>query len=207
MVNEAWAYNEVAKKKKIQDENKDKKKQLKKVIDNQKKKAIIRKTMETDSDLFKLKDLIEQWKLDNDTIKLAEKLDIWENITDKEVKEVFDKIDQIEDIDDIDKYLPKDIRITKDEYRRAISDDIYRVQIITKLNTALTILATQINPDSTLGLNLFSGFLTILDKNLITIQETHIDIRDSLEDLNEDIDDFNSSLWQKFTKLLKEIFN
>jgi hypothetical protein len=54
----------------------------------------------------------------------------------------------MEDIKDIDKYIPKELRITHDEYSKALHDDIFRVQIITKLDSALTLISRQINPDS-----------------------------------------------------------
>jgi len=61
---------------------------------------------------------------------------------------MFEKINQIEEIKNVDKYLPKEYRITQEQYLKAISDDIFRVQILTKLDYALTILVKQIIPDS-----------------------------------------------------------
>ncbi len=54
----------------------------------------------------------------------------------------------MEEIKNIDNYIPKELRITREDYSKALSDDIFRVQTITKLDSALTIIANKINPDS-----------------------------------------------------------
>jgi inorganic pyrophosphatase len=64
------------------------------------------------------------------------------------VEIIFQKIDEIENIENIDEYLPKEYRITKEEYKNALSNDIFRVQIITKINVALSIIYNQIKPES-----------------------------------------------------------
>jgi hypothetical protein len=46
----------------------------------------------------------------------------------------------MEDLKDVDKYLPVELRITKEDYSKAMTDDIFRVQTLTKLNTALTVI-------------------------------------------------------------------
>jgi len=60
-----------------------------------------------------------------------------------------------------------------------------------------------------MGLNLFSGFLTVLDKNLIKVQEHTIDVKDSLEEIDEKKfgkKEDERSLWQKIIDFLKEFF-
>jgi len=101
-----------------------------------------------------------------------------------EIEEIFTKIDEIEEIKDIDKYLPKENRISKEEYTKAIYDDIFRIQTLIKIKTALAILSTQINPENWFWINIFKWFLLVLDKNLIKIQENHIDIKNSLESID-----------------------
>ena len=54
----------------------------------------------------------------------------------------------MEDIKDIGKYIPKELRISHDDYSKALHDDIFRVQVIKRLDSALTLLANQISPDS-----------------------------------------------------------
>jgi len=61
---------------------------------------------------------------------------------------MFDKISEMEDIKDIDKYLPVELRISKEDYSKALTDDIFRVKVTTKLDSSLTLIANRINPDS-----------------------------------------------------------
>lgn len=116
----------------------------------------------------------------------------------------------MEEIKNIDNYLPFELRITKDDYSRALSDDLFRVQTLTKLDSALTLLANKINPDSAMWLNLFSWFLTVLDKNLIVVQENTIDVKDNLKEFDEKkfwkkID--NRSFLEKILNYIKKITN
>jgi hypothetical protein len=57
-------------------------------------------------------------------------------------------------------------------------------------------------------LNLFSGFLTILDKNLIIVQENTIDIKNNLKKIDEKKfwkKEDNRSLLEKIIDFFKEI--
>lgn len=180
---------------------KDLEKQEEKRKDFLKTKEEIEIKQESDKKLDNLKELIAKWVISKET---AEHIAEWHDIDKDEIEDMFEKIDQIEDVKNIDKYLPTELRITKDEYIKALENPIFRVQMITKLNTALTILAEQINPDSSIGLNLFSGFLSVLDKNLIIIQENTIDIKESLEEI--DVKSWKNTKKQWFFDLIKEIF-
>lgn len=163
--------------------------------------------IETEEKIWNLKELLEYWVISSET---ADKIISGINISNEEIAKIFEKINEIEDVKDVDKYLPKELRITHEQYVKALSDDIYRVQTITKLNSALTLLANQINPDSFTWLNLFSGFITILDKNLIKIQENTIDIKNELIEIDEKkfwkkLD--TRSFLQKIIDFIKELFN
>ena len=203
---ESWAMNEEEKKKKALSE-KDIKENNKKIIEHQKVKEKISVEIEAEDSLNDLKDLIDKWIITKET---ANKIVEWENIDETTIKEIFEKIDQLEEIKDIDNYLPIELRISRDDYSRALHDDIFRLQTITKLDSALTLIANKINPDSALGLNLFSWFLTVLDKNLVLVQENTIDIKDNLKEVDEKkhgkkID--MRSLWEKIVDFLKDIFS
>ena len=202
---EQWMISESEKKKKELSEKK-LKDWIKKQIEFKKTKEKIWVEIKAEDDIFHLKELIEKWILTHET---AKKIVDWEHIDDKSVKEIFNKIDELEDIKDINKYIPKELRITHDEYSKALHDDIFRVQTITKLDSALTLIANQINPDSAIWLNLFSWFLTVLDKNLIKVQENTIDVKDSLKEIDEKKfwKTDKRTLWQKFIDFLKEIFS
>ena len=201
---EAWILKkEEEKKKKILSE-KDKTFEKKKKIDISKNKEKAEKHEQSEKALFELKNLLDNNNLDSNTKDIIEKVINSDIITEEEIKEIFEKIDEIEDNDEVSKYLPKDFRITKEEYKKSINDDIIRVQTLTKLNTALTILSNHINPDSSMWMNLFSGFIAVLDKNLIRIQENNIDIKNSLEKVeNKKNPKKKISLFQEFLNLFK----
>jgi polyhydroxyalkanoate synthesis regulator phasin len=100
-------------------------------------KEYIETETETEENLHKLHDLVEEGVL---TKEQAEHIADGEELTQDDVREIFDKIDEMEELKDVDKYLPAKLRITKDDYYRAMTDDIFRVQTLIKLDTALTII-------------------------------------------------------------------
>lgn len=190
----------------------DKKKTKEKELQEEVKSLEFKKTKEkistletTESKLEALKEMLANWEIDEETKKLLEKVIASEDIDESDVEVIFQKIDEIEDMEDIDKYLPKENRITKEEYKKALTDSIFRTQTLTKIDVALTILYTQLNPKDWMWLNLFKWYLIALDKNLIKLQENHIDIKESLVEIDEKINKL--SLWQRFVKFLKEIFS
>lgn len=207
MVIESW---KLAEKDKIKKEKSDKQKKIeqKKLLENIKLKKKINEISKSDEALSQLKDLID-WKeelnLSDDDIVIIKNAIEWNKISDEDVENILDKIDDIEKTDWVDKYLPKEARITKEDYKKALVDDIFRVKIITKLDVALTILARHANPWTMTWVNLFSWYMAILDKKLVKIQESHIDIKESLETSTKEIE--NKWLWQQikdfFYDLLK----
>jgi hypothetical protein len=201
---ESWALNEEEKKKKKISEKDIQENNLKN-LEHKKIKEKISVEMKTEKELDKLKNLIEKWIISKETAeKIVEWKDVWEEI----IKEIFEKIDQIEEIKDIDKYIPEHLRVTKEDYSKALNDDIFRVQLITRLDSSLALIANKINPDSAMWLNLFSWFLTVLDKNLIIVQENTIDVKDSLKKIDEQkfwVKADNRTLWEKILDFFKEI--
>ena len=200
--------------KNIFNENEKKKKELKEeeIVNEQKKQLEFKKTkekisveIEIEDEIYHLKELVEKWVISKDTV---DKVIEWKDISEDEIKEIFEKIDEIEELKDVDKYLPENLRISKEDYLKAVNNDIFRVQIITKIDSALTLLSNQVNPDSAMWLNLFSGFLAVLDKNLIKIQENTIDVKDSLKSIDEKkwLYKDNRTMLQKFLDFLREVF-
>jgi len=201
---EAWSLKESENKKKKVTE-KEQQENSKKITEHHKIKEKIWVEIEAEENLLDLKELVKSGVISKET---AEKVVFWDDIEDDIINEIFEKINEIEDIKDVDKYLPKELRITREDYVKALHNDIFRVQMLTKLDSALTIISWQINPDSAMWLNLFSWFLTVLDKNLILVQEHTIDVKDSLEEIDEKkfwkkID--NRKFWQKIIDFIKEI--
>lgn len=191
---EAWSLKEQEnKKKKITEKEINENKR--KTVEHKKIKEKISVEIEAENQIFNLKELVQRWVITKET---ADKVNSGIDIDEKIINEIFKKIDEIEEIKNIDKYLPKELRISHEDYIKAIHDDIFRIQMLTKLNSALTLLSRQINPDSAMWLNLFSWFLTVLDKNLIIVQENTIDVKDSLKKFDE------RKFWNK--KIKKNIF-
>lgn len=177
----------------------------KRQIEFKKQKERISVEIESEHNLLYLKEMINNWFVSQET---AKKIIDWIQISTEEVKDIFNKINQIEEVKDIDNYLPREYRITQEQYFKAISDDIFRVQVLTKLDFALTLLSKQIVPDTAIGLNIFSWFLWVLDKNLILIQENTIDIKNWLKKVDKQKlpkQDIKLSFWQKIIKFIKEL--
>lgn len=204
---EAWIYKESEKSKQKLTEEEKLSNKLKSIqIKNDKEKN---KTLEkSEKSLLKLKELVDSWNLDSKTKKLAEEILNLENISKEEIEKIFDKIDEIENLEEIDNVLPPDFRITKEEYKKAISDDEARIFALSKLNTALGILAQKIKPNSWIAINLIWGFLLSIDKKLIKVQENNIDIKHNLSSIHEkNFPKEKLSFWKRFIKVLKEIFS
>jgi len=180
--------NEEERKKQQQKSEEEIKKEQEKILKLEKKKEVIHEEEEVSNDLQKLRDLLEEHIVDDG---LVEKVIAGTEIDHEDIQEIFEKIDEIEQIDKIDDYLPKDMRVTKEEYAQATHDDDACKVVIQKLEKSLTVLSQHANPQVWGSINLFSGFLTMLDKNLVTIQEHHIDMKDSLETQKT-----SSSIWE-----------
>ena len=123
----------------------------------------------------------------------------------KDIQEIFENIDKIEDIQDIDNYLPADLRITKNEYHQAMVDEVYRTQTLVKIKTALTVLSQQSWVSNQSWVNLFTGFLSLLDKNLVLIQEHNIDMKNNLEKIDNNKNNTHTSIWKSIKDFFKEV--
>lgn len=164
--------------KKQEKSEKEQKKEQEKILAFEKKKQEIREEEETHNDLQKLRDLLEEHIIDD---ALVEKVLSWDEINHEEMKEIFEKIDEIENMEDIDEYVPQDMRISKDEYAWALHNEEDYKLVLWKLHNVLQILSRHVTPQTSGSINIFSGFITLLDKNLIRIQEHHIDMKNTLE--------------------------
>ncbi len=206
---EAWAFKDKEDKKKRLEKKETTKSKIDKK-DKELKKGKLKEHIKAEEALDNMRNMINDKDLDLslDQVQMIEKVISWEEISDDTIEDILEKIEDMESIKDIDKYLPKESRITWAEYKKALTDDIFRVQMITKIDIVLTILSNQVVPDSSMWLNLFSGYMAVLDKKLIKIQENHIDIKDNLKEIEEKkYPKPKLSFWEKFIALLKEIFN
>lgn len=162
----------------------------------------------SEKELFELRQLLEAGVYDQHTAELIKQVVNSESISAEEIESIFELIDEIEENKKIDNYLPKELRITKTDYQNALTDPSVRDATITKLDTALTHISKQVDPHSGSWVNLFSWFLAVLDKNLVTIQEAHIDIKHSIEKVEEAAkpDWATVTFWEKIVKFCKELF-
>lgn len=192
----AYLSEEERKKSQIKDESEFKDEQ-ELILKIKKKKEVMREEEGASDDLQQLKDLLQQHIIDD---ALVEKVLDQSELDHEELENIFDQIDTIEEIDNIDDYLPRDMRVTKEEYTAATHDDEILAIVEIKIHTALSQLASIAAPQTGWSMNLFSWFLTMLDKNLITIQEHHIDMQDSLHNSNRKQ---SPSIW----KIIKDSLN
>jgi len=115
----SYLWEEERKRAQIKDETEQKKEQ-EAIIKAQKIKEVNREEEEISSDLGKLRDLLELHIIDDE---LVEKVIEQAELDHEEIEKIFDQIDAIEEIDNIDDYLPKNMRITKEEYAAATHND------------------------------------------------------------------------------------
>ena len=203
---ESWKLAEEEKKKKEKTEKEKKEEQIK-IIEQEKIKNEAREKKENTDVLKRLEEMLEDWELSQDEIKELKHMVENVDISQEQVEEILEKIEEIENIEDIDKYLPKEFRITTEEYKQSLTDDIVRLKTLTKLWTASTILAEQVNPDSSSWMNLFSWYMIILDKNLVKVQENTIDVKQSLQNIEEKKYPLKKlSFWEKLKRFFKEMF-
>ncbi len=183
-------YNENHKKK-------EKKLDMQKVEAFKEKKRLIESIEKTEKKLSELKQAFEKWNISSEQIIAEAQNIITElNIKPEQIEEILEKIDEIENTENVDKYLPQELRITKTEYNTALTNHEERKKTIKKISKALVIISNKLEPNMVSGVSLLTD-LMILDKNLVKLQENHIDIKKSLRKKN----------WKKesFWEWLKEI--
>lgn len=129
-------------------------------------------------DLEKLKDLIMNGIVEPTFVK---EILQWEAIDDKQIEEIFEKIDEIESIKAIDKILPKELRISKEEYIWALNNVNQRIITLAKIDEALYYLYQSNWTDDVWGFNMFAWIFSLLNKNLQIVQWNYIDIKNDLE--------------------------
>lgn len=192
-----WIKNRVISKEELEAEEK-------RQIDFKKQKEIINIEIEAEHNLDYLKNMLNKWVVSHET---AKKIIEWIQISREEIKDIFEKISQIEEIKDVDKYIPKEYRISQEQYFKALNDDIFRTQIITKLDFSLALLSRQFTNETSSWLNLFSWFIWVLDRNLITIQENTIDIKSWLKRIKEgENKTIKLPLWKRIINFIIELF-
>lgn len=199
-------FSELDKKKSLEKDKINTEKQDKKQKEFLKTKEKISLYNESSKELNYLKELVSKWII---TQEIANKIISQEVLSKEEIETIFQKIDEIEEIKEIESYIPKELRLTKNEYLQAIEDDIIRVKTITKINRALTLLSKSIVWSWNMWISLFSWVWIILDKNLVIIQENNIDFKNSLNTIHQNKfwKNKNQTFIQKIINFIKEVFN
>ncbi len=202
---EAGVKAEEEKKKKEKSE-KQKKQDTQKILEQEKIKKELREKKEDSDVLHRLEEMLEDWELSQDEIKELKEMVDRVDISEDQIEEILEKIWEIEEIEDVDKYLPSEFRITSQEYKKSLTDDIVRIQTLTKLWSWLSILSNQINSDSWVWMNLFSWYMIILDKKLVKIQENTIDVKSSLQKIEDKKHPLKKlSFWESVKDFFREI--
>ena len=133
---------------------------------------------EKDKKLAFLKTMIEKGLINPTT---AEAIITGVELRPEEIEDIFAKIDEIENVKDVDKILPKELRVSRDEYIAALQSTENRTALLTKIDHSLGYLYQVVHPYDFSIVDFFSGFFTAINHNLVKVQENTIDIKRSLQ--------------------------
>jgi transcription initiation factor TFIIIB Brf1 subunit/transcription initiation factor TFIIB len=157
----------------------EKKETILKAMEYQKSKEKLLTRLEKEKSLSFLRSFVERGLIETSTV---EQMLSNSNLDSTAISEIFTMIDEIESTHNVDAIFPKIYRVSREEYLQALENPVSRLQTLTKIDTSLVFIYNSINPHVGMGvLSFFSGFMNILDKNLIKIQEHTIDIKRSLQ--------------------------
>lgn len=169
-------YEEERKKSQLSEE--ERKAEIANKLEYSKEKQKLLKKIEKDKNLIALKSVVERWLIKTEIIS---HIVDGKNLELSEVNELLSKINDISTTEKIDSILPIELRVTNEEYLKALEDDELRKILIDKLNKSLDHMYLLSNPFSGSILDIFSGLFFALNKNLVKVQEYTIDIKQSLE--------------------------
>lgn len=149
----------------------------KKLYFEKNKEALISE-LETKKELAFLKVLIEKGLISPD---LARQIISKEHIDAEIVEEVFEKIDELYEISE--DTLPKNLRISKEDYSKALINSDDKQRVIGVLDEAIRVTSDELAWAG--SSNLFFSFLTFMHKDLIKAHDHSMDIKDSLEEIDD----------------------
>lgn len=167
-----------AEKKDRQKAEAEKKAEIAKALEVRKEKEKLLERLDKDKKLAFLKSMVER---DLIAVSTVEAIVSGEALDTDEVEEIFSKIDEIEQTHDVERILPKELRISKDEYLLAMRDVEFRNTALIKIDAALAHLYHSSNPNPFSAISFFGGFMMALDKSLVRVQENTIDIKRSIQ--------------------------
>ena len=148
------------------------------ILEFQKTRKKIIEKIKVKEEIDKLKDLINTWVL---TRQSAESILTWEILNSWELREILKKIDELSKIDSNRKILPKDFKITREEYLEAITNFDKKVILLWKIDEVLDFIYKNMW-GWWLTFNLFSflSYNLILSKDTQKIQWNLIDIKNDI---------------------------
>lgn len=147
------------------------------LIDFQKLQKKIREKIKTKEELDKLKDFIASGILSRERVEnilSGEVLNTWE------IHEILEKISQLQDLDQGNKILPRNFRITQQEYLEAITNFDKKVILLKKIDTALDQVYLSMWGWFMASLFSFLSYNLILSKEAQEIQWSLIDIKNDI---------------------------
>lgn len=144
---------------------------------------------ETGDKLAALKSALERWEKTIDEV--TEQIEQVGEVDESHIREIqeiaesiIEKIESLDDMSDYAMYVPAKLRVTKDEYQKAVFEPHHRAKTLKKIHDALTLMAGGIT-ESSGWLNIFADSFMFLSRSLILIQETHIDMKEGLESVTK----------------------
>lgn len=155
--------------------------QVRKDISNEAEKKVRRKR-QTEENLAYLKEMVKQGDIDQKIAQIVQST-ITEDVITIEVKDILEKIDEMNKSKEIHHYLPEELRVTKDEYIQAQKDEKKRKEVLAKIEEALSHIGAHIWVGKKLGCNMVALLALLFNKNLVFLQENHIDMKDNLKAL------------------------
>lgn len=138
------------------------------------------KKLQTEESLSKLKEMIRDGDMDISSLNFVKNIAEDGIIDSEEIKEIMLKIDDINNNPEVSRYLPDELRITRDEYLQALKNEKKKQLLLWKVEEALWHIGAQVSSGRKIGFNIFATMALILNRNLVLIQENHIDIKRSL---------------------------
>jgi hypothetical protein len=142
MSKEQIGYIEQEKKKQELSEQ-EKKDALTKKLEHNMKKDVLLQRLEGQKNLSFLRSFIERGLIEPSTVEQMLNNSSLDGVA---IAEIFEKLDALESIENIDTIFPKNYRISKDEYLRALEDPAQRIQTLTKIDDSLVFIFHSMNP-------------------------------------------------------------
>lgn len=137
-------------------------------------------------DLQNLKELVEQWVVDKSLFESIKKDSILSNdefqdvVESVDMEDVFEKLNEIESFEDIDSIVPKELRVSKNEYMQALKDPEKKKVVLAKFDKSLDIVANNFRGVSPFKRSVFTSYVNLLSKNMIDLQWKIIDLKRTL---------------------------